>query len=59
MGFLDKLFKKNTPPDSAQTMSRNATCWCGSGKKYKLCHHDSDRTYFAGQINAAACKGPT
>ncbi|MDI6753287.1 MAG: SEC-C metal-binding domain-containing protein [Thermodesulfobacteriota bacterium] len=23
-------------------MSRNDTCWCGSGKKYKRCHLDKD-----------------
>ncbi|NLE44799.1 MAG: methionyl aminopeptidase [Chloroflexi bacterium] len=26
-----------------QKLSRNALCWCGSGKKYKNCHLDSDR----------------
>ena len=25
------------------TMERNDICWCGSGKKYKKCHMDSDR----------------
>lgn len=24
------------------TLSRNDLCWCGSGKKYKKCHMDSD-----------------
>ena len=23
---------------AASTLSRNAPCWCGSGKKYKKCH---------------------
>jgi hypothetical protein len=24
--------------------SRNAPCWCGSGKKYKKCHLSADKT---------------
>jgi uncharacterized protein YchJ len=24
--------------DDREKLSRNAPCWCGSGKKYKLCH---------------------
>ncbi|MCK4539286.1 MAG: SEC-C domain-containing protein [Candidatus Krumholzibacteria bacterium] len=39
-------------------MGRNESCWCGSGKKYKKCHYQSDRKYFA-NIIAATCKGPT
>jgi methionyl aminopeptidase len=23
-------------------LSRNAACWCGSGKKYKKCHLEAD-----------------
>lgn len=26
-----------------QKPGRNAPCWCGSGRKYKLCHLDADR----------------
>jgi SEC-C motif len=26
----------------AQTLGRNAPCWCGSGKKYKKCHMMAD-----------------
>ncbi len=25
-----------------KTLGRNARCFCGSGKKYKACHRDSD-----------------
>ena len=25
-------------------LGRNDPCWCGSGKKYKLCHLDDDLT---------------
>lgn len=59
MSFWKKLFSgAQTPPDSARDMSRNAPCWCGSGKKYKQCHFESDRGHFTAQQNAA-CKGPT
>lgn len=34
------------------TMDRNATCWCGSGKKYKKCHLDFDE-----KIKAYELKG--
>jgi len=47
MSFLKRLFAGSPkPPESARTMSRNAACWCGSGKKYKHCHYESDRTRF-------------
>jgi methionyl aminopeptidase len=35
-------------------MPRNSPCWCGSGKKYKKCHYESDRKYFASR--GSACK---
>jgi len=25
-------------------LGRNASCWCGSGKKYKKCHREADLT---------------
>ena len=28
--------------DHEETPGRNDPCWCGSGKKYKKCHHDFD-----------------
>ena len=28
---------------AANTISRNAQCWCGSGKKYKKCHLPADQ----------------
>ena len=48
MGIFDRLTRKilGHPPKSAQNMNRNDPCWCGSGKKYKKCHFDSDRKYF-------------
>lgn len=48
MGWLKNIFsKQNAPPESAQHLGRNEPCWCGSGKKYKKCHADSDRAYFS------------
>lgn len=47
MGFLSKLFNRETPPESARKLGRNARCWCDSGKKYKHCHLDEDSRYFA------------
>ncbi len=29
---------------SGQTLGRNDPCWCGSGKKYKVCHMRSDQS---------------
>lgn len=59
MSFWKKLFAGDRmPPETAREMSRNAACWCGSGKKYKQCHFEADRAYFTAQQNAA-CKGPT
>ncbi len=59
VGFWNKLFPgKQAPPESARNMSRNAPCWCGSGKKYKHCHFEEDRERFTVKQNAA-CKGPT
>ncbi len=37
-----------TGPD----LGRNDPCWCGSGKKYKNCHLQSDRAKAAGQPQA-------
>jgi hypothetical protein len=53
---LKNLFKKQTPPDSARTLGRNDPCWCGSGQKYKKCHSERDRLYFA-QQRAQTCRG--
>ena len=45
-GWFAKLFRP-APPPSAVRMGRNDPCWCGSGKKYKKCHFESDQTHFA------------
>jgi preprotein translocase subunit SecA len=31
------------PPKFVATLGRNDLCWCGSGKKYKLCHLAADQ----------------
>jgi uncharacterized protein YecA (UPF0149 family) len=31
------------PARGAQKLGRNASCWCGSGRKYNNCHLDADR----------------
>jgi preprotein translocase subunit SecA len=31
------------PAHSKKTLGRNDPCWCGSGKKYKVCHMRSDQ----------------
>lgn len=53
MNVIKKIFNKQTPPDSARTMGRNDTCWCGSGAKYKKCHFDRDQLHFS-QLRAAS-----
>lgn len=54
MSFFNKLL--NRPPKSAMNLGRNDRCWCGSGKKYKKCHYDSDKKYFSAKIMEATCK---
>jgi preprotein translocase subunit SecA len=41
------------PPPEARNLSRNAACWCGSGKKYKDCHHGQDHAAQASATEAA------
>ena len=57
MGLLDRLFNRH-PPKSAMNLSRNAPCWCGSGKKYKKCHYEPDQKYFSNLV-AKTCKTPS
>lgn len=52
MSFWNKL-RKN-PPQSAMNLRRNDPCWCGSGKKYKKCHYESDLKHLSKQ--KAACQ---
>jgi len=56
MAFLSGLFHRR-PPKEAADLGRNDPCWCGSGRKYKKCHYESDKKYFARSLKTA-CKGP-
>ena len=48
MSLFKKLFSApQAPPPEARQLGRNQPCWCGSGEKYKSCHLESDRDYFA------------
>ena len=46
-GKLAQLFGSSRPkppkPDKTKKLRRNDPCWCGSGKKYKNCHLESDK----------------
>ena len=56
MSVFRKLFRRH-PPQWAAQLGRNDCCWCGSGKKYKRCHYESDKEYFSRALKAA-CNGP-
>ncbi len=38
---LNKIFPPKTD-DPTKNVGRNDACWCGSGKKYKVCHLPAD-----------------
>jgi hypothetical protein len=42
MKFFERLFNSQKQADKKESLGRNDICWCGSGKKYKRCHLDSD-----------------
>lgn len=42
MKFLERLFNNPKQANKKESLGRNDQCWCGSGKKYKRCHLDSD-----------------
>lgn len=42
VGFFSKLLGGTNPPKDMPKLGRNDLCWCGSGKKYKKCHLESD-----------------
>jgi hypothetical protein len=39
---FDRLLAEGVP--AKRKRGRNESCWCGSGKKYKRCHWDADRS---------------
>ncbi|MBT8490018.1 MAG: SEC-C domain-containing protein [Deltaproteobacteria bacterium] len=56
VSILKKLFSSKKAPENNK-LGRNDTCWCGSGKKYKRCHLDSDARKRSGRIADAAIHG--
>jgi hypothetical protein len=54
--LISKLLKPTTEPP--REWGRNEPCWCGSGKKYKVCHEDEDDKKRS-STRAAACRGAT
>ena len=56
MALLDRLFRRR-PPEGAANLGRNDPCWCGSGRKYKRCHYESDKKYFSRSLKTA-CNAP-
>jgi uncharacterized protein YecA (UPF0149 family) len=54
--IVRKMFGSPSAPPGE--WGRNEPCWCGSGKKYKVCHQlEDDRERSAAR--AAACRGAT
>jgi tetratricopeptide (TPR) repeat protein len=39
-----EVLEKNLRQRSPAKLGRNEPCWCGSGKKYKICHLRSDKS---------------
>jgi len=39
-------------------LGRNDTCWCGSGKKYKGCHLETDARKRAAMRSSGPQQGP-
>ena len=54
MKILKKLFGMEQKPRECPKLGRNDPCWCGSGKKYKRCHMESDMKKRS-RILAASC----
>lgn len=55
MGLIDSMRRffgpaQGPPPE----LKRNDPCWCGSGRKYKACHLETDEQSRAAE-RAAAC----
>ena len=42
MKLLERLFTNKNTDAKKEELGRNDPCWCGSGKKYKRCHLDTD-----------------
>jgi len=49
-----KAILGNNKPEEIPALGRNDLCWCGSGKKYKRCHMESDEKKKS-QLRAKTC----
>jgi hypothetical protein len=47
MDFFAKLFRRKIRPKDVAQLGRNDACWCGSGKKYKKCHYQTDQLHLS------------
>jgi len=46
MGLMKSVMSFLNPEDEklpVRDLGRNDSCWCGSGRKYKLCHLHEDQ----------------
>jgi hypothetical protein len=51
-----KFFRRNGGRRVRDTsLGRNDLCWCGSGRKYKDCHLESDRVRLS-RLRSAGCR---
>ena len=58
MGLMKSVMNFFSPEEEkppVQDLGRNASCWCGSGRKYKNCHLREDekklKNYAANCVN--------
>jgi uncharacterized protein YecA (UPF0149 family) len=42
MKILERFFNNKQTERKKEDLGRNEVCWCGSGKKYKRCHLETD-----------------
>jgi hypothetical protein len=54
--FLSRILGLTNQPKDIAKPGRNDPCWCGSGKKYKKCHLESDER--KGRFSASSCQAP-
>jgi len=50
---IKNLFAASGGPAPNIKLGRNDPCWCGSGKKYKRCHYDTDLAASYRKLNSA------
>jgi len=58
MGLFERvrsMFQNTEEKAPAVKPERNASCWCGSGKKYKKCHLLEDEKKTAAKACSLSC----